>query len=161
MDILKIFLFIIILFIAITVLVMNVYILAYFSHPEDTSTKGIWFYRIIVLVSLCISSYIVFAVPLDLINIRSGVRDDTFDLGLNMDYGWKIINIIVALLIIFVLPFSIITYNDPSDKIMSSLKSNLCYTVFSILIHFPGLLVLYFFCFYIEVPMETHAVEVY
>lgn len=43
------FFLVVVIIISFVVLVTNFYILVYFSHPEDSFTKGIWIYRIIVV----------------------------------------------------------------------------------------------------------------
>ena len=52
MNAIEIFLLIVVILICIIVLISNFYILVYFSHPEDSYTKGIWLYRGLV-VDLC------------------------------------------------------------------------------------------------------------
>ena len=99
--------------IVIGILIANIYILAYFSHPEDTSTKGIYVYRILVIIALSCSCFLIFAIPLDLANID---RDDSMNLGYPMDWIWTIINNMVALSVLFLLPFALIMYTDDGES---------------------------------------------
>lgn len=49
MDAIAIFLLVVAIMICIIVLISNFYILVYFSHPEDSYTKGIFLYRGLVV----------------------------------------------------------------------------------------------------------------
>ena len=49
MNAMEWFFLVVVVLISLVVLVTNFYILVYFSHPEDSFTKGIWVYRIIVV----------------------------------------------------------------------------------------------------------------
>lgn len=40
---------VVVLVISVIVLITNFYILVYFSHPEDSYTRGIWLYRGLVV----------------------------------------------------------------------------------------------------------------
>jgi amino acid transporter len=97
------------------ILVANIYILAYFSHPHDTNTKGIYFYRIIVVASLCAAGYFIFSIPLDLVNTE---RHDLMNLGYPMGWIWTGINFYTALTVMFFLPFALITYSDEHETLV-------------------------------------------
>lgn len=109
----EIFLLIVVIFISIVVLITNFYILVYFSHPEDSFTKGIWLYRILVIGVLSFASYLIFAIPLD---IACAKRADSMQLPYDMDLLWTIINFAICLILMFVLPMALILYNDESDN---------------------------------------------
>lgn len=111
-DFLTIFLGIVTILIALIVLIVNIYILVYFSHPEESFTKGIWFYRILVVASLSFGCYLIFAIPID---IASAKRDDSIALGYPMDYIWVGINLFVCFMVIVLLPIALILYNDDTE----------------------------------------------
>jgi len=52
MDAMLIFLTVVVIMIFIMVFIGNIYVLAYFSHPEDKITNGIWYYRGLVILAL-------------------------------------------------------------------------------------------------------------
>jgi len=104
---------VVIFLIIIGILIANIYILAYFSHPEDSYSKGIWFYRILVVFGLSCASYLMFAIPVDLSSVD---RIDSVNLGIPMHVVWKIINVVVAVALIFLLPFALIIYNDDGES---------------------------------------------
>ena len=115
-TIITIFLSLVALTFVIGILIVNIYILVYFSHPEDGCTKGIYFYRIIVIGSLCSACYFIFSIPFDLVNVE---RDDLMNLGYPMDWIWTGVNFFLALTIMFFLPFALITYSDDHETMVS------------------------------------------
>ena len=114
-TVIAIFLSLVALTFVVGILIINVYILVYFSHPDDGNTKGIYFYRIIVIASLCSACYFIFSIPLDMVNVD---RDDLMNLGYPMDWIWTGVNFFMALTIMFFLPFALITYSDEHDTIV-------------------------------------------
>ena len=114
-DPLLIFFGIVVFLIILIVLVVNVYILVYFSHPEERFTTGIWIYRSLVVASLSFAGYLIFSIPLD---IASAERDDSMGLGYPMDFIWVMINLIICFMVMFLLPLALILYNDESEDMV-------------------------------------------
>lgn len=115
-DALLIFLGFVIFMIFCFVFVGNIYVLTYFSHPEDKMTYGIWYYRILVILALSFAQYLVFAIPLD---IASATRTDSIGLGYPMSWIWTIINFVVCICVMFCLPLALIIYNNDEDSFVS------------------------------------------
>jgi hypothetical protein len=112
MDALAIFLLVVVVLISFITLVVNVYILVYFSHPEDNASRGIWIYRGLVIACMSFASYLVFAIPLDIAN---AVRDDSVNLGYNMDMFWWLLFLAIAFCLILLLPGALLLYADDDD----------------------------------------------
>ena len=147
MDILTLIMMIIV---AIVLLISNIYILLYFSHPDDRSSCVGWFLKILVIIGLTLAWFQVLLLPLDVNNIR------TFGSGLNMKILWYIlfISIIVYVLILFPISSSFYEADEDwtfCDKFQHSLGWFLVYIIF-----FGGLsLVLYFTIGYAQIPMQS------
>ena len=109
MSAMLIFLTVVCIIIVVFIFIGNVYVLAYFSHPEDQITDGIWYYRGLVIISLSFACYIIFAIPLD---ISSANRADSIGLGYPMDFIWAFINFVICLAVMFLLPFALVVYTN-------------------------------------------------
>ena len=119
MNLLLIFLGIVVFFIAIFTFIGNLYLLVYFSHPEDGDSKSIWFFRILVILSLTFSNYLVFLIPLD---IASCNRSDSIQLGYPMSFIWTVINFSVCLTAMFILPSASAIYQCDEEETVRILK---------------------------------------
>lgn len=147
MDILTI---IMMIFISILLLISNIYILLYFSHPDDRTSCIGWFLKILVIIGLSLAWFQVLLLPLDVNNIR------TFGSGLNMKILWYtlFISIIVYVLILFPISSSFYETDDDwtcCEKFQHSICWFLVYIIF-----FGGLsIVLYFTIGYAVIPVQT------
>lgn len=119
MNGMEIFLLIVVILVALLIMVINFYILVYFSHPEDNFTGGIWIYRILVIGVLTFACYLIFAIPLD---ITCAKREDSMQLPYDMDFLWLAINFACCVIIMFVLPMAIVLYNDDGETLKDSIK---------------------------------------
>ena len=147
MDILTLIMMIIV---SIVLLISNIYILLYFSHPDDRTSCIGWFLKILVIIGLTLAWFQVLLLPLDVNNIR------TFGSGLNMKILWYIlfISIIIYVLILFPISSSFYEADDDwscCDKFQHSICWFLVYIIF-----FGGLsLVLYFTIGYADIPVHS------
>jgi hypothetical protein len=114
-DAMLVFLTVVVILIFILVFIGNIYILAYFSHPEDNVTKGIWYYRGLVILCLSFANYIIFAIPLD---ISSANRHDSIKLGFPMDIIWSVIDFVVCATVMFFLPLALVIYTNIETSIV-------------------------------------------
>ena len=89
---------IMILIITVVLLITNIYILIYFSHPDDKESVIGWVLKIIVLLGLTLAWCQVLMVPLDVSNNR------TFGGGIDMKLFWFIIFIITLVYILIIFP---------------------------------------------------------
>lgn len=115
-DAMLIFLTCVVILISLMVFVGNIYVLAYFSHPEDNITNGIWYYRGLVILALSFAQYIIFAIPLD---ISSAERSDSIGLNFPMDIIWSIIDFVVCASVMFFLPLALVIYTNIETSIVS------------------------------------------
>ena len=91
-------LIIMIIVMLIVLLITNIYILIYFSHPDDKESIIGWILKLIVIIGLTLAWCQVLMVPLDVSNNR------TFGGGINMKLFWFIIFIITLVYILIIFP---------------------------------------------------------
>jgi LMBR1 domain-containing protein 1 len=115
-DAMLVFLTVVVILIFILVFIGNIYILAYFSHPEDNITNGIWYYRGLVIMALSFACYIIFTIPLD---ISSSPRSDSIGLSFPMDILWSVIDFVVCASVMFFLPLALVVYTNIETSIVS------------------------------------------
>ena len=118
MEAFGIFLFIVICLILCLVLFGNIYVLAYFSHPEDSITNGIWYYRGLVILCLSFAQYIIFAIPLDISVADRSDAVDGFDFPMPLDLLWSIIDFVVCATVMFFLPLALVIYTNHETSIV-------------------------------------------
>ena len=147
MDVLTLIMMIIV---GIILLISNIYILIYFSHPDDRTSCSGWFLKILVIIGLTLAWFQVLLLPLDVNNIR------TFGSGLNMKVLWYILFISIMVYVLILFPISSSYYETDEDwscgeKISHSISWFLVYIIF-----FGGIsIVLYFTIGRAEIPIQT------
>ena len=139
---------IVVILIIIALLVTNIYILAYFCHPDDRGSCIGWVLKIIVIIGLTLSWIQVLLLPLDVSNNR------TFGGGLNMRIFWYVIYIMTIVYILLIYPISTSFYEaDDSWSFKEKLCHSLCwffiYFIFFILIT----IILYFSIGKADIPI--------
>ena len=119
---------IMILIITVVLLITNIYILIYFSHPEDKESMIGWVLKVIVLLGLTLAWCQVLMVPLDVSNNR------TFGGGINMKLFWFIIFIITLVYIFIIFPISSSLYETQDDwTACEKIKHSLCFFIIMII----------------------------
>ena len=112
---------IMIILMSIILLVTNVYILVYFSHPDDKESIIGWVLKIIVILGLTLAWCQVLMVPLDVSNNR------TFGGGINMKLFWFIIFTISLIYVLVIFPISSSLYETQDDwTCCEKLRHSLC-----------------------------------
>ena len=124
---------IVVFILVIALLVTNIYILAYFCHPDDKGSCLGWVMKIIVIIGLTLAWIQVLLLPLDVSNSR------TFGGGLNMKVFWYIIYILTIIYILVVSPIASSYYDTDytwscGEKISHSLCWFAIYFIFFLLI---------------------------
>ena len=124
---------IVVLLLVIALLVTNIYVLAYFCHPDDKGSCIGWVMKIIVIIGLTLSWIQVLLLPLDVSNNR------TFGGGLNMRLFWYIIYILTIIYILVASPIASSYYEAEynwscREKICHSLCWFFIYFIFFLLI---------------------------
>ena len=119
---------IMILIITVVLLITNIYILIYFSHPDDKDSIIGWVLKVIVLLGLTLAWCQVLMVPLDVSNNR------TFGGGINMKLFWFIIFIITLVYILIIFPISSSLYETQDDwTACEKIKHSLCFFIIMII----------------------------
>ena len=90
-------------------LICNIYLLAYYCHPDDKDTCIGWVAKVFVVLGLTLAWSQVLLLPLDVSNNR------TFGGGLNMKVFWFIIYISTALYILIIFPIVSGFYESDDD----------------------------------------------
>ena len=124
---------IVIILLVIALLITNIYVLAYFCHPDDKGSCIGWVMKIIVIIGLTLAWIQVLLLPLDVSNHR------TFGGGLNMKLFWYIIYILTIIYILIVSPIASSYYDADytwscREKICHSLCWFFIYFIFFLLI---------------------------
>ena len=124
---------IVVLLLVIALLITNIYVLAYFCHPDDKGSCIGWVLKIIVIIGLTLSWIQVLLLPLDVSNHR------TFGGGLNMRVFWYVIYILTIIYILIVSPIASSYYEADytwscGEKISHSLCWFFIYFIFFLLI---------------------------
>ena len=112
---------IMILLMTVALLITNVYILIYFSHPEDKESVIGWILKFIVIIGLTLAWCQVLMIPLDVSNNR------TFGGGINMRLFWLIIFVITLIYILIIFPISSSLYEAQEEwTFCEKIKHSLC-----------------------------------
>jgi len=140
-----------IIIISILLLLVNVYILAVYIHPDDKGFGNSIFPKIIIVLGLSLAWGQMFMVPLDVANSRGDGG------GINMDLFWKIILICDAVLLIALIPFSIFKYEgDDEDGFWKRTCSAICYTIGTIAFFGLAIGVSYAFLREASIPIQVY-----
>ena len=146
---------IMIILMAIALLVANIYILIYFSHPQDKDTILGWALRIIVLIGLTLAWCQVLMVPLDVSNNR------TFGGGINMRVFWLIIFVITLIYILVIFPISSSLYDTQEDwTIWQKIKHCLCFFLVTIIFFIAITALLYSTIGKTDIPIKAIKCEI-
>ena len=124
---------IVIFLLVIALLITNIYVLAYFCHPDDKGSCIGWVMKIIVIIGLTLAWIQVLLLPIDVSNHR------TFGGGLDMKLFWYIIYILTIIYILVVSPIASSYYDTDytwscGEKISHSLCWFAIYFIFFLLI---------------------------
>ena len=124
---------IMILLITLGLIITNIYILIYFSHPDDKGSLLGYILKGIVIIGLTLAWCQVLMIPLDVSNNR------TFGSGINMKAFWLIIFVITIIYILVIFPISSSLY-DCQDEWTACEKIRHCLCFFlTILIFFVAI----------------------
>ena len=147
MDVLTLIMMIVV---GIILLVSNIYIIIYYSHPDDRTSCSGWFLKILVLIGLTLAWFQVLLLPLDVNNIR------TFGSGLNMKVLWYILFISIIIYVLILFPISSSYYETDDDWSCCEKFNHSMSWFFIYIIFFGGLsLVLYFTIGQAQIPIQT------
>lgn len=104
--------------VAAALIIANIYLLAYYCHPDDAGFGSGLFSKIIVCMGMTLTWATVLMYPLDVSNSRSESNSAPF----RMDLFWYIIYLVTAIFVLFVIPACIYYYeSDPDWTCVSSI----------------------------------------
>jgi len=145
------FLLISIIVVAVVLLLVNIYLLAIFIHPDDKGFGTSIFPKIVVVLGLTLAWGQVFMVPLDVANSRGDGG------GINMDVFWKIVLIADAIFLVFLIPFAIFRYEgDEEAGFFKRLWSSLCYTFGTVIFFALVIGISYAFLSKANIPLTSY-----
>lgn len=119
----EIFVIIMVSLVGAAMLVATIYLLAYYSHPEDGGFGADLLAKIIMIIGMSLSWATVLMFPLDVSNARS--EDES---SFRMDIMWYIIYISTAVFVLIIIPAMIFWYE--ADEEDSCVSHNLLSLVF-------------------------------
>lgn len=116
----EVYLIIVTIIFAILTILVNIYLLAYYCHPDDKGLGTSGFAQGVVVFGLTLSWAIVLMLPLDVGNARG-------DGDLDMKNFWIAMFMIIAIVVAVLIPSAIYFYESDEDE---SFKRRLCWTIF-------------------------------
>lgn len=114
----EVFMIVILSIIAALLLVANIYLLAYYCHPDDSGFGADLFAKVVVVMGMTLSWATVLMFPLDVSNSR-GDQESPF----RMDLFWRIIYIITGVFVLVIIPACIYYYESDSEWTCVSLNN--------------------------------------
>lgn len=133
---------------AVLLLLANIYLLAYYCHPDDRGFGSALICKIVVVIGMSLSWAQVLMLPLDVSNSRG------FDSAIRMDLFWQIVYLATAAMIVFVIPLLTHIYEaDPEWSCWERTKYSLCYFFATVIVVIVILIVSYAFLSTAEIPI--------
>ncbi|GMH91355.1 hypothetical protein TrST_g2166 [Triparma strigata] len=145
-------------------LVINVYLIVAYQHPDDKNEA--YFPKFLILIGFTLAQGSVLLLPLDVANnaAYTGCAYSSSSCGgLNMSLVWEIIYLTILTYVILLIPFAIFYYesddglgNAKNSMFCSALKYEIVVLVCSVL----TLVLMYTYLGYTEIPVSTYALTV-
>jgi LMBR1 domain-containing protein 1 len=135
---------------AVLLLVINIYLLAYYCHPDDRGFGSALICKICVVIGMSLSWAQVLMLPLDVSNSRG------FGGQIRMDLFWIIIYLATASFILFIIPALTYYYeSDPEWTCWEKVKYSFWYLFATIIVVIIIFVVAYAFLSTAEIPVST------
>ena len=149
-----IFLLIVVIILALILIGVNIYLLVYYSHPDDEGFGASIWPKCIVVLGLTLAFAQILILPLDVSNARGDGN------GFRVDIFWQIVLITVACYIVFLAPFSLFFYEaDDEETLGAKLGHALKMELFVIVILVILFLATYFFFNEAKIPIDNIQIE--
>ncbi|XP_042050093.1 LIMR family protein At5g01460-like isoform X1 [Salvia splendens] len=117
--------------VCVLVLIVNLYLLVNYQHPDDANQAYIP--KFIVVLGLSIASISILMLPADVANrqaCRHAIYNGACNLTLPMKELWLALYILDAILVFFVIPFAMFYYEGDLDKtVWKRMKSSLLWVI--------------------------------
>jgi LMBR1 domain-containing protein 1 len=141
--------------VTIGLLICNIYLLAYYCHPDDKETCIGWVAKIFVVLGLTLAWSQVLLLPLDVSNNR------TFGGGLNMKVFWFIVYVLTAIYILIIFPLVSGFYESDEDwTFCEKFKHSLCCFFVMLFCFFLLSIILYVTIGKAKVPININCVSI-
>jgi LMBR1 domain-containing protein 1 len=135
---------------AVLLLIVNIYLLAYYCHPDDRGFGSSLICKVVVVMGMTLSWAQVLMLPLDVSNARS------FGGGIRMDLFWEIVYLATAVMVLIIIPALTFWYeSDPDWTCWEKTKYSFCYLFATIIVVIIILVVTYAFLSTAYIPVKT------
>ena len=145
-----VFMIIMTVLLAIVLLIVNIYLLAYYCHPDDRGFGSALICKFVVVIGMTLSWAQVLMLPLDVSNARG------LDGGIRMDIFWIVVYLSTAVFLLFIIP-ALSYYYEAEDEwsCWQKIKYSFCYLFFTIIIIIAVLIITYVLLSKAEIPITT------
>ena len=124
-----IFMLIMVIALAVIILIINIYLLAYYCAEDDNDCGGGIFSKIIAVLGMFIGLGQICLLPLDVSNTRGDGGE------FRMDVLWKITYILIVVFVFFIIPLAISIYEcDPEWTFMQKLSNSFCFFICEVVV---------------------------
>jgi LMBR1 domain-containing protein 1 len=135
---------------AVVLLIVNIYLLAYYCHPDDRGFGSALICKFVVVIGMTLSWAQVLMLPLDVSNSRG------FDGGIRMDIFWIVVYLSTAVFLVFIIPTLSYYYEaDEEWSCWQKVKYSFCYLFITIIVIIAILIIAYVFLSIAEIPTTT------
>jgi hypothetical protein len=107
-----IFLIVVVLVMMVVLTIINIYILAHYSHPLESKFGESLFAKILIIIALLLVEIMILLLPLDVSNVQE-------DGGLDMKGFWYTMTMTSMIFIFIILPTSYFYYETEGDELKS------------------------------------------
>ncbi|KAG1371533.1 LIMR family protein [Cocos nucifera] len=122
--------------VSVLVLLVSVYLLVNYQHPDDVNQA--YFPKLVVILGLSVATISILMLPADVANrqaCRHAIYNGACNLTLPMKTLWLAVYIADAVLVFFIIPFAMFYYEGDQDKsVAKRLKSALLWVVTSAIV---------------------------
>lgn len=139
--------------ISLAIVAASIYLLVYFSHPEDKNVA--WFPKIVVIFGLSLAAFSILMLPLDVANTKGT------DGGFPMDDLWLAVYFTIAIMAVVIVPFTIFYYEaeevEPGEEAPSQIASAIKGTVLTLIVFVVITVILWITIGIAEIPVVKFA----
>jgi hypothetical protein len=143
------FLIIVVLVLMVLLGIINLYVLAHYSHPLESKFGGSIFAKIIIIIALMLAQGQILILPLDVSNVQN-------DAGLDMKGFWYTLTMTSAIFIFFILPVAMFYYETEGDELKSRIWHAVMMEFFFVVISCIIVFVTYATLSKADIPLYKH-----
>ena len=146
------FLILIVLIMLVLLGVINLYIMAHYSHPLESKFGGSIFAKVIIILALMMAQGQILLLPLDVSDVQN-------DAGLDMKSFWYTLTMTSAIFIFFILPVAMFYYETEGDELKSRVWHAVMMEFFFIVISCLIVFVTYATLSNADIPLYKHGCD--